>query len=130
MRVSIGAEVNDRGGRKKARGGAIGVVPATVNVDLTLTWTSGTTVLTPIFTLDGAILPTDRIVLSIYSNVGLTTLVDSDENTVDPSEEGELTLAFPGIGALSPDEYWSVATLAGTNRIGTSNTVTKTLVDP
>jgi hypothetical protein len=128
MRVSIGTAANERGGRKKPRGGAIGGVPATVDVELTLTWTSGTGTLTPTLTLSGAILEGDVITLSIYSDSGLTTLVDSDSNTVDAAEVLAGTLDFPGIGALSAGTYWAAATLAATGRTGTSNTETKTLV--
>jgi hypothetical protein len=96
-------------------------------VALTLTWTSGTGTLTPTFTLSGAILADDSITLSIYSDAGLTTLVDSDVNVVDPAEVIAGTLDFPGIGALSDGTYWAVATLSGTGRSGTSNTETKTL---
>jgi hypothetical protein len=96
-------------------------------VALTLTWTSGTGTLTPTFTLSGAILVDDVITLSIYSDSGLTTLVDSDSNPVDAAEVLAGTLDFPGIGALSAGTYWAVATLAATGRTGTSNTETKTL---
>jgi hypothetical protein len=102
---------------------------STTDVTLTLTWTSGTGTLTPTFTLSGAIVEGDVITLSIYSDSGLTTLVDSDANTVDAAEVLAGTIDFPGIGALSAGTYWAVATLAGTNRTGTSNTETKTLVD-
>jgi hypothetical protein len=101
---------------------------ATTDVTLTLTWTSGTGTLTPTFTLSGAIVEGDVITLSIYSDAGLTTLVDSDANTVDAAEVLAGVIDFPGIGALSAGTYWAVATLAATGRTGTSNTETKTLI--
>jgi hypothetical protein len=102
---------------------------STTDVTLTLTWTSGTGTLTPTFTLSGAIVEGDVITLSIYSDSGLTTLVDSDANTVDAAEVLAGVIDFPGIGALSAGTYWAVATLAATGRTGTSNTETKTLVN-
>jgi hypothetical protein len=99
-----------------------------VDVALVLTWTSGTGTLTPTFTLSGAIEEGDAITLSIYSDAGLTTLVDSDVNVVEAAEVLAGTLDFPGIGALPAGAYWAVATLAATGRSGTSNTETKTLV--
>jgi hypothetical protein len=111
------------GPKFKNKGGA-----ATVSVELTLTWTSGTGTLTPVFTLSGAIVEGDVITLSIYSDSGLTTLVDSDANTVDAAEVLAGVIDFPGIGALSAGTYWAVATLAATGRTGTSNTETKTLI--
>jgi hypothetical protein len=96
-------------------------------VALTLTWTSGTSTMQPTFTLSGIILTGDVVTLSIYSDSGLTTLVDSDANTVDGAEQTAGTLSFPGLGALSDGTYWAVATLTATGRSGTSNTETKTL---
>jgi hypothetical protein len=99
----------------------------TTDVPLTLTWTSGTDDLTPVFSLSGAIEEGDAITLSIYSDAVLTTLVDSDVNPVDAAEQIAGTLSFPGIAALSwGTSYWALATLSGTGRSGTSNTETKT----
>jgi hypothetical protein len=100
---------------------------ATTDVELTLAWTSGTDTLQPVFSLTGAILVDDTVTVSIYSDAGLTTLVDSDPNTVDVAEQTAGTLSFPGIAALSwGTSYWARATLSGTGRSGTSNTETKT----
>jgi hypothetical protein len=129
MRVSIGTAANERGGRKKPRGGAGdgGGGGGTTDVEITLAWTSGTDTLQPVFSLTGAIEEGDAITLSIYSDAGLTTLVDSDVNPVDAAEQTAGTLSYPGIGTLSwGTTYWARATLSGTGRSGTSNTETKT----
>jgi hypothetical protein len=94
----------------------------------TLTWTSGTSVRDPVFTLTG-ILAGDIVQLQIDDDPAFGSTYGDDSNTVDSTEAADGQLTFPGIPTLAySTTYYARAriTRAGVASAW-SNSVNKTI---